>query len=47
VLNGWGKQKAFKAGLLPEDAFRKAWKTVWIRLERKGVDVGELVEAKA
>jgi len=42
VLNSWGKQRAFNAGLLKENGFTTPWKTIKKRLEREGIDVKNL-----
>ena len=47
VLNSWGKQRAFNAGLLSENGFTTPWKVIKQRLERKGVDVKNLPRSPA
>lgn len=47
VLNSWGKQRAFNAGLLPENAFTTPWYVIKKRLERKGIDWRELPRSPA
>jgi hypothetical protein len=47
VLNSWGKQRAFNAGLLSENGFTTPWKMIKKRLERKGIDVKNLPRSPA
>ena len=47
VLNSWGKQRAFNAGLLRENGFTTPWKVIKKRLERRGIDVNNLPRAPA
>lgn len=47
VLNSWGKQRAFNAGLLKENGFTTPWKVIKKRLERKGIDVKSLPKTPA